>query len=545
MNLTILETSSIQPFIFGSNDLRENIGASELAYLATSEWAFDALEENRLRHNIDRDTGKIKPDARIESGQLDAEVIFFGGGGMAVLFTAKEAKAAERMSKDFVYSLNLRLLRESPGLMLAAAHTEVDFYKDCLRQKKDEAGRRLQRALEGGSAPLLGLGVTVADASTGWPTVGFTDVDDDTIDINEELPPRSEVGSAQRQAKLKIVNRANGRLRSYFQQVRDAGYEFNNELDKLGGKPGEENYLAVIHIDGNGMGKRRYEIEVRHTASGVNANRAYIEEIRGFSEGLKDAAERALNKAVDELLELLPTYFESREQNKDVFPLRPIVYGGDDITLVCDGPLGAGFAVNYLKAFQDQKLTDGEPGYATAGVAIVKKHYPFSRACDLADDLRRKARKRVEEVAGQKKPWKGTAVDWHITAGGLLGDLDAIRAREYQAPDGNLTMKPLLVHQSDPGHRDWETFVEMWSEFNKPEWLDSRNKRAALREVLRQGTDAVQEFCAVYRRDGLPTVGSPPQGRYGWITSSDGEAKLCLHFDALEALDFVQLEVQR
>ena len=36
--VTVLDTTGIQPYIFGSNRLRENIGASYLVSEATDDW---------------------------------------------------------------------------------------------------------------------------------------------------------------------------------------------------------------------------------------------------------------------------------------------------------------------------------------------------------------------------------------------------------------------------------------------------------------------------------------------------------------------------
>jgi hypothetical protein len=46
--LTVIDVSEIQPYIFGSNHLRESIGASEIVARATSLWVFDVL--NEMKH---------------------------------------------------------------------------------------------------------------------------------------------------------------------------------------------------------------------------------------------------------------------------------------------------------------------------------------------------------------------------------------------------------------------------------------------------------------------------------------------------------------
>ncbi len=45
MWLVVVDTMQIQPYIFGSNRLRENVGASYLVDAATRDWAFEAVEK--------------------------------------------------------------------------------------------------------------------------------------------------------------------------------------------------------------------------------------------------------------------------------------------------------------------------------------------------------------------------------------------------------------------------------------------------------------------------------------------------------------------
>jgi len=89
--VTVLDTTGIQPYIFGSNRLRENIGASYLVSQATDNWARNAL--GMLKDQIHQevyafDPEKHQPDAKphIEDDELAAELVYAGGGNTVLLF---------------------------------------------------------------------------------------------------------------------------------------------------------------------------------------------------------------------------------------------------------------------------------------------------------------------------------------------------------------------------------------------------------------------------------------------------------------------------
>ena len=46
--LTVLDTAGIQSYIFNSNELRENIGASHLVYQATTYWVLKVLNKKEV-----------------------------------------------------------------------------------------------------------------------------------------------------------------------------------------------------------------------------------------------------------------------------------------------------------------------------------------------------------------------------------------------------------------------------------------------------------------------------------------------------------------
>src|SRR5437763_1082450 len=140
MWLVVVDTMQIQPYIFGSNRLRENVGASYLVDAATRKWAFEAVKKvtpgkNNLGpgNELIKDTREApRVNVRIENGLVDAEVLYAGGGNFAVLFTD------ENMAKEFNYRLSRRALKEAPGLQLVIAQKEMEWKEDVLCKKLDK-----------------------------------------------------------------------------------------------------------------------------------------------------------------------------------------------------------------------------------------------------------------------------------------------------------------------------------------------------------------------------------------------------------------------
>ena len=180
-------------------------------------------------------------------------------------------------------------------------------------------------------------------------------------------------------------------------------------------------------------------------------------------------------------------------------------------------------------ASPDLTLSDGNPIYARAGIAIVKTHYPFSRAVELAGDLAKSAKKYIIET-GEKSL---LAMDWHFAASGPIGDLDDIREREYTVDAGKLYMRPVRLGKSvGADWHSWDTFTSIIKEFQN-NWADKQNKLMSLREALRAGPETVEQFVTAYVQQKLPEIKTDPDSATrGWID------KQCTCFDVIEAMDF-------
>jgi len=551
--LTVLDTTGIQGYVFGSNVLRENIGGSELVRRATRLWPLEEVRAiGRTNVKADRklngDPDDLDGNRHIEVDGLDAEVIYAGGGNCVVLF------ADGNVARNFVTGLSCRVLAEAPDLDLVAAHVEVNWDADkgdILADKVKEALEHLARKKRDRriSTPLLGLGTTVACQSTGLPAVGV-DVAEPGLEPGESPPPLS----ASILAKLRVWKEATLRLERLLYQFEEAGLRMPHDFDYFGRKEGEISYIAVVHADGNGMGKRVEAL--RKKFNRPEDNRPYIEAMRSFSRDVEHASKKALHDLSTRLLRhwdpakekdaIVGQTLDERsgkwvpvgkvqfgEKGKRLYiPFRPIVFGGDDLTFVTDGRLGLSLAAAYLEAFEEAIDALKNPHIqnlrACAGVAVVKAHYPFARAYDLSERLCINAKSEYQR--------QHSALDWHFAAAGLFGPISEIREQQYTIRAGHLEMRPLRLHPQAGEWRTWPGFAQVATEFLVgKDWKGKRNKVIALRDALRDGPDGVTQFRTAYGLKPLPllTKGIDALQTTGW----DGRDR-CGYFDAIEALGF-------
>ncbi|MGF1673925.1 MAG: hypothetical protein ACFCUV_09605, partial [Rivularia sp. (in: cyanobacteria)] len=394
------------------------------------------------------------------------------------------------------------------------------------------------------SNPLLSLSVTASCNSTQLPAI---DTSDKYINYGENEEARGYLISRETKQKLKAVHGANQELQTKL-GVDNNIYQFPYRIDYLGRSEGESSYIAVVHIDGNGMGNRFKE----HGEG--KENREYINAIRDFSDSVDAAGLNALKAVTENLVnsiwegKILGQFGEielnniNRKNNIFYLPFRPLVYAGDDITFICDGRLGLELAALFLEKFAEQKVADNEPLTACAGVCIVKTHYPFARAYTVSEDLCRTAKNFVKEEREKQEINYFSAIDWHLAASGLLGSISEIRQREYEVVKDeekwDLAMRPLWLHQEDEW-RTWSGFTQVVSEFKQGQnWKGRKNKIMALREVLRKGSiEAVEEFLRTYSLPNLPLL-PESSGQNEQLKQQGWKDKKCGYFDAIEAMDF-------
>lgn len=344
-------------------------------------------------------------------------------------------------------------------------------------------------------------------------------------------------------------------------ELMPAGYHRACKFEELGGTKNEHNFIAVIHIDGNAMGKRVEKL----IASSANLSwEEYKRKMQSFSK----AIDQDFKSAYKDMNETVVRNIESQKLDcldlkEEKFPVRRIITAGDDICFVSDGRIGIECAVSFIKSLNSQKNAEDQEGYsACAGVAIVHQKYPFYRAYELAEMLCGNAKKFGASLSADGTGSDISAIDWHIEYGEMKDNLEEIR-QEYETLDEKrLEMRPYIVCASDrikemEPVRNYANFRKLVKKIQNNEISYARGKMKELRSVLKRGEKAtgyylefnkiedimLESYQEIYKKISIDQIGSGKGlERKIFLETADGMERSIL-FDALEVSDtFIDLD---
>lgn len=182
----------------------------------------------------------------------------------------------------------------------------------------------------------------------------------------------------------------------------------------------EDRWLAVIHADGNNVGKRIIEF--------INENKADADvKLSNFSRALHQATKKAVNEACAKVVEQLGN------EGANPYPFRPIILGGDDITVVVRADKAMDFVIAYLKAFEKETKLVKEFGggfTASAGVAFMKHNFPFHYAARMAYELTEAAKATSKKINDERPP---SSLCLYKIQSSFVDSLDEMRKRTHWA----------------------------------------------------------------------------------------------------------------
>lgn len=503
--LSILEVSQKQAYIFGSNKLADNVQRS-----AEIRWLTDPEEIQALIN---------------DKGCMDCEKnVVYAGGGHTVLVFENYEKAVEfnRRYTFIMHTMNPELelfVFTLPYCSKISARAMLDYVYESNSRSQEEDEKFAKEEASSVQAdprectPSMYLNALVGGlerkkslrrASFRQGSFGVEEIDSGTRSVKS----RRALGSALMQsASQAFFRRSNfdGSTCSaeeqtgeaeVFEALKTAGrkgdgtnpvpeeFAAASKFEDLGGTKGDINLLAVVHIDGNGMGARCNRFFEKLSRSYVGDQNGDEEHrwnrfrntVNGFSQAIDKDFKEALSKMYERVsgsikggkLKDLAFKYEKRT-GKTYFPIRGIIASGDDICFVTDGRIGIECAAIFLEELG--KITNSEDGKAysaSAGVAIVHQKYPFFRAYELAESLCSNAKEFAADLRmTQSKVYCESqegevpeqlldngagicAIDWHLELGEIGMSLDEIRSTYLTksiigAGQKHLEMRPYIV----------------------------------------------------------------------------------------------------
>ena len=289
--------------------------------------------------------------------------------------------------------------------------------------------------------------------------------------------------SVRKESRRVLIGRASMRRRALFdsekarRELEDrftprtwGKVEWPIEMREVAGGGGEEGsrYLAVVHADGNGFGSlfRRLWEHFDQAGRGAEAGAFAMTFTTGLQEVARDALVDALEHAIG-------------EPPGGRVPARPIVAGGDDLTLTIRADMAPEFVARYLEDFEayGARLLEREdvrplveagalPAAltASAGVAFVKENYPFSHGYELAESLCAHAKRCGRQASGEGEV-RPSAIACHRVTTALSGRYERILELELRDPDKRaLSAAPYGVgRHADalPGFRDLQELARV------------------------------------------------------------------------------------
>lgn len=385
------EARGIQSYIFDSGKMKEMVGASELV---------KELCGSKLNTVISYlDLEEIKPESEADAAKLlkmSASQIFFSrrsGGVFTAIFADKSIR------DRFLALWSIFITTLAPGLETVHAVSESENLQKLIKETYDNLGynRNFPPPILPETTPMH-----VLAPRTGKPAVK-----------NQVVAGGGKVWmdeASVKKAKVADDVSSNVLSDSFLSDSNQKNYSFpvNLEFDEEGNCEfpfkKDSRYLGLIHADGNGLGQTLIAIR-ENFSDGAE----YAVMLRLFSDKLEEATKEAAKIATEKLIEKW-----GRESGK--LPMRPLVLGGDDLTVLVRADYAMQFAEDYCKAFESatekhfeylNKVSGGKiPAKLTAcaGIAYIKNNQPFIDAFELAESLcsaSKKISKDVREKEGR------------------------------------------------------------------------------------------------------------------------------------------------
>jgi hypothetical protein len=325
----------IQSFIFQTKELREIIGASEMVEQICTK-CFDEYVQ----------TGEVLLQA---AGNIKCEY--------------SNQKECEKTVLEFPR----KVMTYAPGITISQAvevYEKDEDYPMAAQQLEQKLRQQRNRPMRSQTLGMLGCWRA---AASGMPIVSIEN--------------GNRLDAATKQKTIHCEEKALCK-KAFGMAVPADKFPYN-----LKDITSHNDWIAIIHIDGNGLGKVVQK-------KGKNKR-----DFANFSKNLNEATCTAAQATFMCLNE------EYNLDKLSKLPIRPVVLGGDDLTIICRGDLAIDYTKTFIQFFE--KKTEqlvGTKLTACGGIAYIKSSYPFYYGYELAEQLCKYAKEQAREINADLTP---------------------------------------------------------------------------------------------------------------------------------------------
>jgi hypothetical protein len=424
----------IQNFIFQTDKLTEIVGASNLVEQICTTFFKDEVGNSFNPNNL----------------------IIGAAGNIKYLFDTKSD--CEHIVKTFP----MQVMLMAHGITISQAVVPINDNLTSEHLQVLETNLRTQRSRQ--VAP-HGLGLMIAENArrTGNPSVNWKK--NAAIDLAQQ----------QKQQASDPANRI--LLKKLTDEQKIPANRFPFDISDIS-KTGKNNWIAVVHADGNNLGKLLMGL-------GENIQGDIKAAFREFSETLDKATIAAAKQAFDDVV------LNTVKDNGRI-PFRPVLLGGDDLTVIIRGDLAMKFTKVFLAQFemetqclfsafakthglQDDIFKNGLT--ACAGIAYIKTNYPFHYGVNLAESLCKEAKKIAKNINAEHTP---SCLMFHKVHASFVEEYSDIVEKELFAKSAEVHFNngPYFVKQT----KNYDTIDALEQKISRINYKDA--PKAGLRNWL-------------------------------------------------------------
>ena len=554
----LFDTRSIQKYIFSSNRLKANIGASHLVDRVFDDVLLPTVRGVMGADALD-DTSWEQPEMIDWTDMRTAARVGYIGGGNALLLFRTET--VHETLRSIVSVFTKKLLEKAPGLRTGAAIGTMTLRADgsyAGASDHSDAPNDLTRLIhklkdfQNTVIPTVNVpytGLTLVCSESGetanvWmrdekEPNGDKESDDvasvpANVRMRDEKAPNGRFYAWEVAEKLRVAMPQDGKpaavqtalmekLQSFLppkeRENFRKNYAFPMKFDQLGQQT-PKNDIAVVHIDGNNMGKKFQECKTLTTR--IQRSLA-----------IRDTTIAAFAALVQNIVAHIERYngtlaLSEDQKKRTLLPIRPLVLGGDDMTFVCAAKVAVEFASFVMRHLVHDDTEGRTPIDSCAGITIMNTSYPFFRGYQMAEELCAVAKKRMRE-SKEASCW----LDFAILHGDRASTLAQFRAQEYTGVCGDLHFGPYRV-DADAG--EMESLAALLAGVRGMRKLPN-NKVKELRRVLIYSAHEQRQFLAQlgYLGMRLPS----PEAWRDYEKDLWGKDKRTPYMDAVELMDYI------